>query len=129
MRRQSRGAPRGATGTRCLPRQPGGLDLDVRLRAPPALPAADGRGGSAGKLEALEAVQGLLDLPLAPPACAVGEPGPLLQHELCLLAIDLEIDGGDDFLVDEHGAREVAEHPLGLGYVGLEAVFVAEDEG
>src|SRR5207245_9505245 len=58
----------------------------------------------------------------------MADPGPALHQELAPLAVGLEIDGGDDFVPDEHGLGEVAEAPLVLGDVSLEAVLVAEEQ-
>ena len=45
-----------------------------------------------------------------------------------MLAIGLEIDDGGDFVPDEHRLGEVAEPPLVLGNVRLEAVLVVEEQ-
>ena len=52
----------------------------------------------------------------------------MLDLQLALLAIGLEIDGGNDVVADQHRQGEVAEHPLLLGHVGLEAVLVVEEQ-
>src|SRR5882762_4885450 len=83
---------------------------------------------SARELEALEAVQCLFDSPFAQPARAVADPVPSLHQELLPLAIGLEINDGDDFVPDEHRLGEVAEPPLVLGDISLEAVLVAEEQ-
>ena len=59
-------------------------DVGVRCCPLPSPSPASGEGDwrSPPQLEPLEAVQGLLDLPLALPACAVANPGPLLHSEL-----------------------------------------------
>src|SRR5712691_9720972 len=82
----------------------------------------------ASELEALEAVQCLFDSPPAQLARAITDPGPSLHQQLLPLAIGLEIDDGGDFVPDEHGLGEVAEPPLVLGNVTLEAVLVAEEQ-
>ena len=46
---------------------------------------------------------------LVHPARTSADPGPLLHPQLLLLAIRLEIDGGDDGVADQHGLGEVAE--------------------
>ena len=51
-----------------------------------------------------------------------------LGSTLLLLAICLEIDGGDDFVVHEYGQGKVAEQPLVLGQIRLEAVLIVEEE-
>ena len=56
------------------------------------------------------------------------EPGPLLQQQLALLPVGLEIDERDDFVADQHGQGEVAELPLLLGNVCLEAMLVVEEQ-
>jgi hypothetical protein len=43
------------------------------------------------------------------------DPGPLLNLQLAPLAIGLEIDRGDNGVIDEHRLGEVAEAPLCLG--------------
>src|SRR5467141_3608027 len=83
---------------------------------------------SARELEALEAVQCFFDSPLAQPARAIADPAPSLHQQFLPLAIGLEINDGDDFVPDEHGLGEVAEQPLVLGNVSLEAVLVVEEQ-
>jgi len=78
--------------------------------------------------EALEAVQLLFDPLLERAARAAADPGPLLQQELALLAVGLEIDGGDDRVVDQNRQGEVAEAALLLRQIGLEAVLVVEEQ-
>src|SRR6266404_720207 len=101
----------------------------MAVRASASCPCA-GRmcTGSAGELEALEAVQRFFDPPPARRARAITDPGPSLHQELAPLAIGLQIDDGGDFVPDEHGLGEVAEPPLVLGDVSLEAVLVAEEQ-
>src|ERR1700733_12743375 len=55
-------------------------------------------------------------------------PGPLLNEKLLLLAICLEIDGGDNFIADQHGQGEITEQPLFLRNIGLEAMSVVEEQ-
>src|SRR5262245_19374210 len=100
----------------------------------PGAPSSPAAGGSSStdrrflgrELEALEAVQRFLDLPLAQATEVIGQPGPLPQQELAPLAIGLEIDDRDELVAGKHGLGEVAEPPLLLGHVSLEAVLVAE---
>src|SRR5262245_25210645 len=83
---------------------------------------------SPAELKALEAVEGLLDRLLVRALRALADPGPLLDAQLLLLAVGLEVDGGDDLVAEEHGEREIAEASLRLGDVGLEDVVVVEEE-
>src|SRR5688572_29312082 len=83
---------------------------------------------SARELEALEAMQRLLDLFLVRPARALADPGPLLHQQLLPLAICLEIDRGDHRVADQHWLGKVAEAPFLLRDVCLEAVLVVEEE-
>src|SRR5688572_3966294 len=83
---------------------------------------------SAPELEALEALQLLLDALLVQAARALGHPGPLLQQQLLPRAIGLEVDHRDDLVPDQHRLAEVAQFALRLGYIGLEKVLVAEEE-
>src|SRR5262245_59619129 len=85
------------------------------------------RAESARELETLEAVQRLFDAPLVQSARGLAEPGPLLEQQLLPCAVGLEIEQRHDFVPDEHGECEVAEPPLLLGDVSLEAVLVVEE--
>ena len=58
----------------------------------------------------------------------MANPGPALHQELAPLAVGLEIDGGGDFVPDQHRLGEVAEAALVPGDVSLEAVLVAEEQ-
>src|SRR5262245_44000224 len=80
------------------------------------------------QLEALEAVERRLDPGLVRARRAVADPGPFLHQELARRAVGLEVDGGDDGVAGQHRQREIAEHPLLLRHIGLEAVVVAEEE-
>src|SRR5262249_10534966 len=99
----------------------------------PSSPTASGSSSTdrrflGRELEALETVQRFLDLPLAQVPEAIGKPGPLPQQELAPLAIGLEIDDRDELVAGEHRLGEVAESPLLLRNVSLEAVLVAEEK-
>src|SRR6267378_3171595 len=100
----------------------------MAVRASTSRPCAGRMFISAGELEALEAMQCFFDPPPARRARAIADPGPALQQQLPALAIGLEIDDGGDFVPDEHGLGEVAEPPLVLGDVSLEAVLVVEEQ-
>src|SRR5258708_6004343 len=82
----------------------------------------------AGELEALEAMQCFFDPPPARRARAMADPGPGVHRELAPLAVGLEMEEGGVFVPDEPGRGEVAEPPLVLGNVSLEAVLVAEEQ-
>ncbi len=76
------------------------------------------------ELKALEPVQFLLNPPLVRAARAVTDPGPGLHLQLLLLAIRLEVDGGDDGINQyQHRQGKVTEHPLLLRGISLEPVL------
>jgi hypothetical protein len=58
----------------------------------------------------------------------MANPGPFLNQQFLLLAIGLEVDGGDDFVADEHGQREVAMQPFIFGDISLEAVAIVKEK-
>src|SRR5262245_22235434 len=86
------------------------------------------------QLKPLKAIELLLDaalellahLALRPLAGA--DPVPLLHEQLLVLAVGLQIECGDNLIVDQNGKRKIAENAFGLGHIGLELVAVAEDE-
>src|SRR5262245_685795 len=82
----------------------------------------------APELEALEAVQLILDALLQVRAWTFCDPSPFLYEQFLLLAIRLEIDGGNDAVADENGQGEIAEQTLLLGDVSLEAMFIVKEE-
>ena len=45
-----------------------------------------------------------------------------------MLAVGLEVEGRDDAIAGQNRQREVAEHPLFLRHVSLEAVAVIEEQ-
>ena len=53
---------------------------------------------------------------------------PFLDQELALLAVGLEIDRGDDVVAHQHRQREITELRFSFRHIGLEAVFVVEEE-
>src|SRR4051794_40917312 len=84
------------------------------------------------ELKGLEAVQLFLDATLelaaSAPLFAVADPAPLLHQQFSVLAIGLEIECGDDVVADQHRQRKIAEQPLLLRHVSLEAMLVAEKQ-
>ena len=66
--------------------------------------------------------------PCAPPCCALADPAPFLHQEFLVLAVGLQVDGGDDVFADQDRQREIAEQALLLRHIGLEAVAVAEEQ-
>src|SRR5690242_4594858 len=73
------------------------------------------------ELKTLEAVQFFLDATLQEPAWLLADPRPFLHQQLLRLAIGFQINRRDDLIANQHRQREIAEHPLLLGYIGLEA--------
>src|SRR5436853_6363229 len=80
------------------------------------------------QLEPLEPVQLLLDLPLVGPVRSTTHPCPFLDLQLAVRAVRLEIDGGDDLVADQHRQGEIPEHTLLLRQIGLETVFIVEEQ-
>jgi hypothetical protein len=56
------------------------------------------------------------------------DPVPALHQKLLPLPISLEVESGHDSIADQNRAQEIAEHPLVLGNIGFEAIFVIEEE-
>src|SRR5215475_8381534 len=56
------------------------------------------------------------------------DPVPLLHQQLLVLAVCLQVERGDDLIIQQNGKREVAENTFGLGHIGLELVAITEDE-
>src|SRR3954469_14826216 len=87
-------------------------------------PAGDpnAQSGSLRQLKPLEPVERFLDAALeliAPaPRSALADPAPFLHQQLFVLAVGLQIDGGDDLVTDEHRQRKVAEQALFLRHIG-----------
>src|ERR1700730_320414 len=97
---------------------------DKPSRAPKRHPSA----GSISELKTLEAVQFFLDAALQFLARPLANPIPFLQQQFSVLAVGLQIDRGDDIISHQHRQREIAEHPLLLRHIGLEAMAVAEEQ-
>src|SRR5438105_422303 len=83
---------------------------------------------SASELEALEAVQRFLDQSSPLRTSALAEPGPFPDEQLLPLAVGLEVEHRRDIVVDQNRLREIAEYALLLRNIGLEAMFVAEEQ-
>src|ERR1700694_3793599 len=95
-------------------------------------PAIPGKRPSLRQLKPFEAVQLLLDAAFEVLARAAtrtsADPAPFLQQQFLPLAIGLEIERGDNVVADQNRQREIAEAPLFLGEIGLEAMFVIEKQ-
>src|SRR5882757_7364231 len=90
------------------------------------------KGNSLRQLKPLEAIELFLDAALVflarRPCGALADPTPFLHQQFLVLAVGLEIDGGDDVRAYQHRQREVAEQALFLGHIGLETVAVIEEQ-
>src|ERR1700731_1830521 len=90
------------------------------------------RNPSLPELKPLEPVQLLLNAALQPlaraPRRAGAEPAPFLQQQFLVLAVGFQIERGDDVDPRQHRQREIPKTALFLRHVGLEAVFVVEEE-
>src|SRR6476659_7798830 len=84
------------------------------------------------ELKPLETMQLFLDAALVVlarrPRSALADPAPFLHQQFLVLAVGLEVDGGDDVAADQDRQREIAEQALFLRHVGLEAVTVVEEQ-
>src|SRR5258705_13737745 len=84
------------------------------------------------QLKPLETIQFFLDSALEvlaqAPRGALADPAPFLHQQFPVLAVGLEVDGGDDVLADQHRQREITEQALFLWDIGLEAVTIAEEQ-
>src|SRR5207244_8629725 len=84
------------------------------------------------ELKPLETIQLFLDAALVvlarSPRRALADPAPFLHQEFPVLAVGLQIDGGDDVFADQDRQREIAEQALLFRHVGLEAVAVIEEQ-
>src|SRR5262245_17060045 len=76
------------------------------------------------QLKPFKAVQLFLDAALvvlaAPLRRALADPAPFLHQQLPVLAVGLEVNGGNDVFPDQDRQREIAEQTLFLRYIGLE---------
>ena len=97
--------------------------VNVGGKAQVTPPAETSRTASSSSIAALRSLR---DLALG--GLAVADPGPFLHQQLLVLAVGLEIDGGDDVVADQHRQRKVAELALFLRHIGLELVAVAEEQ-
>ena len=79
------------------------------------------------QLEAGEAVERRLDLPVCAAAPALPDPMPGLDQELARLPVGLEVERRHDLVAAEHRQGEIAELALRLRQIGLEQVLVAEE--
>src|SRR5437879_1569134 len=84
------------------------------------------------QLKPLETVELVLDAALVVlargPRRALADPAPFLHQQFLVLAVGLEVDGGDDVFADQNRQREIAEHAFFLRHIGLEAVTVVEEQ-
>src|SRR3954468_23690165 len=85
------------------------------------------------QLKPLETMQFLLDaalvvLALGAAACTLADPAPFLHQEFLVLAVGLQIDGGDDVFANQHRQCEIAEQALFLRHVRLKSVAVVEKQ-
>src|SRR5438045_3760621 len=74
------------------------------------------RQNSLRQLKPLEAIELFLDAALVVLAHtargALADPVPLLHQQFLVLAVGLEIDGGNDVFADQHRQRKIAEQAL-----------------
>lgn len=87
-----------------------------------------GFGTLFGELEALEAVQLLLDRDTLR-KCLRHEPGPLLDQQFLPLPVRFEVERRHHPVAGENRQREIAQHPFAGRHIGLEAMLVAEKQG
>src|SRR4051812_24457339 len=84
------------------------------------------------QLKPLEAIEFFLDAALVILAGTargpLADPVPFLHQQFPVLAVGLEIEGGDNVLPHQHRQREVAEQALLLGHIGLETMAVVEEQ-